>query len=146
MGSPVEVYHEAFSPFVYEFLGPANRFHGTMLARVLESAEYVQTAPGADIRSAELGFVRPHDFQIVPSESLSALRFRLENVRPLGEQVWLTVRAENQEVSVRVQLPWREWKKFSVSTGSDLWLRPRHIQIFRDPSVQDEWLGEGGHI
>lgn len=145
IGSPVDVYHDASSPFVYEFLGHSNRFQGEVLERLLKSAEWVQAANGIDAKTAGLGFVRPHDFRIVQGDP-SALRFRLETVRPLGQQVWLTLRQDASQEPIRVQLPWREWKELDVTEGADLHIRPRQIHVFAAPAIPENWQGEGSSI
>jgi sulfate/thiosulfate transport system ATP-binding protein len=145
VGSPVDVYHDADNPFVYEFLGPANRFQGAALHRLLEVADHVQAPAGVLAHSADLGFVRPHDFCVVPANEL-ALTARLADIRPLGQQVWLSLHVEGQEDVVRVQLPWREWQALDVAAGAELNLRPRHVQVFRDAPVQAAWQGEGSDI
>jgi len=144
IGSPVDVYHDALNPFVYEFIGSANRFHGRSLELVVRHSETVQFARGANLGRAELGFVRPHDFKVTaPGEGL---RFTLCSARPLGQQVWLDVHQSEVNDNIRVQLSWREWKELAVANGDDLWLRPRHIHLFTNTSESGAWLGEGSHI
>lgn len=145
IGSPVEVYHHAQSPFVYEFLGAANRFHGEAIPPLLASAEWVQHASETPSQTPQLAFVRPHDFRIVPS-SENALPVRITSIRPLGQQVWTEWEYPLHPEPIRAHLSWREWKELDLSVGAHIWVRPRHVHVFSKPTTDSVWQGEGSHI
>src|SRR6185503_16712689 len=54
VGTPDEVYQHPATPFVYEFLGDVNRFHGRFEGKVPEEASQLQ----------QPGYARPHDIEI----------------------------------------------------------------------------------
>ena len=145
IGTPVEVYHGASSPFVYEFLGPANRFGADLLSPVLAAAEQVQAPWNYSPRPGDQAYVRPQDF-VVGKVQPGSLTARLSGVRPLGQQVWLYMDLPGHTAQVRAQLPWREWLALGAEPGSELGLRPRQVQVFPAPSGSAAWQGEGGYI
>jgi sulfate/thiosulfate transport system ATP-binding protein len=64
VGSPDEVYNQPATPFVYQFLGNVNLFHG----RIDEGRAYINTTPGAALVGKHPGndvvYVRPHWLEI----------------------------------------------------------------------------------
>lgn len=145
VGSPVDVYHDAETPFVYEFLGHANRFRGAIAERLLASAEGVQNAGGVAIGKVGSAYVRPHDFHVVASSN-QALSVRIASVRPLGQQVWIDLTLDGYDSNIRAQLSWREWKELELHEGADIWVRPRHVHVFAESPSDTGWQGVGGNI
>ncbi|MGA2192073.1 MAG: sulfate ABC transporter ATP-binding protein, partial [Nitrospirota bacterium] len=65
VGSPEDVYEHPNSPFVYNFLGDVNLFHGSLLNGTVAMGDYELAAPehiGADADA--VGYVRLHDFDV----------------------------------------------------------------------------------
>ena len=152
VGSPAEVYHQAVSPFVYEFIGPANRLHGKLLTDALLSADHVQDTFGLVGTENIVGYVRPYDFRINAAPGpKGGVYAKLEQVRALGQQVWLQLQIEGVEPGLRVQLPYREWQQLGLSEKSGAWVNARHLQLYaaNDLKVADgaqAWHGPGGGI
>jgi sulfate transport system ATP-binding protein len=66
IGTPSEVYESPATPFVYGFLGAANRFAGQTVGDLLDvGSGRLRTGPSAlATGSRALAFVRPHDLSI----------------------------------------------------------------------------------
>jgi len=86
VGTPQEVYERPATPFVYGFLGAANRFVGRAHGGVLHMGEH--QLPGAASGQADgsevQAYARPHELQIVTDESAPGLAATVERVLAFG--------------------------------------------------------------
>ena len=85
VGTPQEVYERPATPFVYGFLGAANRFVGRAHGGVLHMGEH--QLPGADHSAGSgdvLAYARPHELQIAVDESAPGLAATVERVLTFG--------------------------------------------------------------
>lgn len=158
VGSAVDVYHDASNPFVYEFLGTANRFTGRSLDQLLESAHAVQEAvnvPEVSLQfgrhEACIGYVRPHDFLLTVAGHASSVPVQVLRVKPLGHHAWLDTQLVGHTESIRVQVAWKDFRVLGIGEGDLVGLQARHVHVFADPQrvkalTRDTWNGEGSMI
>src|SRR5260370_2960880 len=87
VGSPDEVYHRPITPFVYNFLGNVNLFHG----RINEDED---TPAIHDAATGDLVYVRPHLLEIHRQPNgvahFPATIKHINSARPLGNIEALT--------------------------------------------------------
>lgn len=158
VGSPVDVYHDATNPFVYEFLGAANRFVGKTLDVLLETAHSTQEAASVvDValqlgrHEACIGYVRPHDFVLTAAGHPHSVPVTLDKVKPLGQNAWLEARVYGVQESIRILVPWKDFRSLGIVEGQLVGLQARHVHVFADPQrvqalTRDTWQGEGSMI
>ena len=86
-GTPIEVYEQPATPFVYGFLGAVNTFHGRVEGgglRVGEATlvhEAAALAPGAEA----IAFARPHELSILTDpDSTEGIAAKVERILTLG--------------------------------------------------------------
>jgi len=85
VGTPQEVYERPATPFVYGFLGAANRFVGRAHGGVLHMGEHQLPGAGHDAGTGDvLAYARPHELQIVADESAPGLAATVERVLTFG--------------------------------------------------------------
>ena len=128
VGSPQEVYDHPGSPFVYDFLGGANRIAGRISGgRVFVGEDLAGEAGVPDDAEAVL-YVRAHDFEVLPFGHESGLRGTVEELVMTGGLVRLVVALATGD-SVAVELP--RWALApGLSQGQSLRLRPRQFGVF----------------
>ena len=103
IGTPEEVYEHPVSPFVYNFLGNVNLFHGRVQDGRLKvgDVDVAETGDsGADL-PAGVVYVRPHDVEVArDAANGDAIPARVDHVSFAGPfvQVQLT-RADSQEAA-----------------------------------------------
>jgi sulfate/thiosulfate transport system ATP-binding protein len=111
VGTPDEVYDHPASPFVLQFLGDVNLFHGR----------------------AEAVYVRPHELDIVGEADNDTWTATLEQVLTLGPVTRLECRRSDAG-TVDVELPRGRWLQLRDSLGLEpgrpVHLRPRRVQRF----------------
>jgi sulfate transport system ATP-binding protein len=131
-GTPPEVYAHPATPFVYDFLGDVNLFHG----RIEQGKAYLGTiefdAPGHDAREARIAtlYIRPHQLEIDRvGHGEQQFRARVAHVNPAGPLVKVDLVAEWGD-PVRVELSQERYRALALETGSDVFVRPKDMSIF----------------
>jgi len=118
----------------------------------IKTADHVQDIHGLVGSENLVGYVRPYDFRISKTpEQNGGIHARLDQVRSLGQQVWLQISVDGFDTGFRAQLPYREWQALGLSEKNDAWVNARHIQLFAGNDLKSldsaqAWHGPGGGI
>lgn len=122
-GAPDEVYDHPATPFVLQFLGDVNLFHGR-IGHVGEGAE-------------EVSFVRPHELEVVAQPGPDTWPVTLSQTLTVGPNTRLEFKREGVDGSsgfVDVELGRPAWQALraalDLQPGSRVHLRPRRITRF----------------
>jgi sulfate transport system ATP-binding protein len=122
-GTPDEVYDHPASPFVLQFLGDVNLFHGRF-----------GHGPGG--KDGEVSYVRPHELQIVEAAEEGSLAVTLAQALTVGPNTRLEFRRVDEAGYVDVELPRAEYvtlrDRLGLKPGSAMHLRPRKVTRFAD--------------
>ena len=134
-GTPDEVYESPANPFVLNFLGHVNLFHGRVhqgQARLggltLETPEH----PDANQASA-IGYVRTHDIVVERSASADAsIAATVKHILAVGPvvRVELTL-SENGEI-VEAELTRELFRELELKAGEAVFVRTRNVRVFVD--------------
>jgi sulfate transport system ATP-binding protein len=113
VGPPDEVYDHPATPFVLQFLGDVNLFHGR----------------------SEVSYVRPHELEVLGAPQADAWPAVLTQTLTVGAQTRLEFeRAGEGGGHLDVQLPRDEYRllceSLQLERGSRVWLRPRKVRRF----------------
>jgi len=126
IGTPDEVYDHPATPFVYQFLGDVNLFHGRVhegQARILES--------GKEGQGAMVFYARPHEIDILREDGASdAVAAVVMDIRILGA----TVRVELDRVdgggTVEAELSREQFNGQNLARGDRVFIRPKRLKAF----------------
>ena len=135
VGSPPEIFEQPASPFVMDFLGNVNVFHGHVrhgraLVGGLELA-YPQH-PHADRRAAT-AFVRSHELDLLRErDGRPSLAGRIAHVSPARAVVKVRVYAEDFGVLLTVDVPPERWAGLGLAPGDAVFVAPRKVRVFVD--------------
>ncbi len=124
-GAPDQVYDHPATPFVLQFLGDVNLFHGRL-----------GHAPGGpDPAGGEaITYVRPHELEIVTEAADDTWPVTLSQSLTVGPHTRLEFRRDGAEGYVDVELPREEYvalrDRLTLAPGSRVHLRPRRVTRF----------------
>ena len=142
VGRPNEVWEEPASPFVYEFLGDVNTFHGRLNAGEMQINLNGQTmtiaAPehSAAINTDAVAYVRPHDCDIQRSvyntSGVEAKLSRMINIGPITRLEFLIPKGQGtaEEKIIEVQIPATLQREKRYVVGETLFIVPQKVRIF----------------
>ena len=130
-GTPQEVFDQPANPFVMDFLGNVNVFHGRvengkMLLGGIEVAypEY----PHLQSRAAT-AYIRPHELEIDRTAvNGSSLRSRVIQVNPTGPVA--KVRLESDEMEMHVEINLDRYAELGLKPGDIVHVVPRRFRVF----------------
>jgi sulfate transport system ATP-binding protein len=131
LGRPEEVYHRPATPFVYDFIGNVNLFHGRVKDGKFHVGSLVLDFPQKtkqDFDSATI-YVRPHQLDIArqPGEP-SSFRAKVAHINPAGSVVRVELLSEWNEI-VHVELTQDRYGALNLTRGSEVFVFPRRKHI-----------------
>ena len=122
-GAPDEVYDHPATPFVLQFLGDVNLFHGRF-----------GHAPGGSTSPDEVSYVRPHELEIVPNAQEGALAVTLSQALTVGPQTRIEFKRLDDGSYVDVEMPRAEYSslrdRLGLRNGSRAYLKPLRVTRF----------------
>ena len=124
-GPPDEVYDHPKSPFVLQFLGDVNLFHGRF-----------GHAPGGQVSPEEVSYVRPHELDIIATAQEGALAVQFSQALTVGPQTRIEFKRVDDGSYVDVEMPRADFvqlrERLQLQRGSAAYLMPRRITRFSD--------------
>mgnify|MGYP001497817992 CR=1 FL=1 len=133
VGSPQEVFDHPATPFVMDFLGHVNVFHGRLESGKMHlphfSVDYPQYQH-AESRDAT-AYVRPHEVELerVHRDSASLL-VKVLHVNPAGPVTRVRLRSEEFGVALNVDLSPDRYQELKPKPGDDLFATPKRVRVF----------------
>jgi sulfate transport system ATP-binding protein len=133
VGSPQEVFEHPATPFVMDFLGNVNVFHG----RVQDGRAMVgpfnlvyDEYPHAEPREAK-AYVRPHELEIERTATVpNALSGRVVQINPAGAIVKVRVVADEFGVEISIDLVRERAQQLRLQVGETVFVRPHAMRVF----------------
>ncbi len=134
VGTAEELYHRAATPFVYDFLGNVNLFHG----RVRDGKLYVREMPipvnGQDLAGANgksaMVYVRPHllDIRLEPNGKAS-FPASITHIHAAGPKVKIELSSRWGD-RVQVEIDHDRFRALGLECGAQVYLSPRENKVF----------------
>jgi sulfate/thiosulfate transport system ATP-binding protein len=135
-GSPQAVFDHPANPFVMNFLGNVNIFHGRVeqgrallgpLAVDYPAHSEPEPRPAA-------GYARPHELEISRSDDGDGLWAALSAVNVAGAIVRLELVAEDGQL-LHVEVARERFSSLALEVGERLYVRPRKLRVFVEESI-----------
>jgi sulfate transport system ATP-binding protein len=133
VGTPDELYENAANPFVYQFLGSVNLFHGRLhtgevhignLDITLDEHTEVQQA-------AVVAYVRPHELEITRQlEEEAAIAATITGVHMLGGMVHLELLPQGSSQVIEAEITKEYYRQLNLRKGEQVFVRPRKMRLF----------------
>ena len=116
-GTPDQVYEHPANPFVLNFLGNVNLFHGRL-----------QEGQGED---RSVAYVRSHDIEIdrAPQDA-TALPAEVRHIQKLGPTVRVTLAVSGSGELLEAELTRDSYQSLGLQQGEAVFVRPRQLRVF----------------
>jgi len=134
VGTPDEVYERPATPFVYQFLGDVNVFHGRVPydRATRQPVEEVREVPANLAEEQELTFVRPHDLEVSRTRSNPyQLEASVRYVLTAGARVRIELVVKNSNQIIEVELTKERYRELSIQEHDAVYVRPKQLQVFK---------------
>lgn len=120
-GTPDQVYEHPANPFVLNFLGNVNLFHGRL-------------HPAGGQQEADenaVSYVRSHDIEIERSrQDSTALKAEVRHIQKLGPSVRVTLAMNANDEIIEAELTRDVFQNLGLQQGEQVYVRPRQVRVF----------------
>ena len=133
--TPDNVFHEPATPFVMNFLGSVNQFHGRLeqgkifIGRYrLEQPEIPREHCGDEHASV---FVRPHELELTeePIEGQLSLHAFVRSVHSAGSRVRVELFTETKD-TIFAEVTHEKKESLRLEEGTSVFVTPRNLRVF----------------
>ncbi len=136
IGTPEDVYDHPKTPFVYEFLGHANRLACTVRdgkAEIWEARFEVAGAKGSG-EAPGIAYVRPHDIEIFLRNDRLAQPAVVRHVATAGPAALVELAVDGESEPIEVALTRERQHELGLAPGQTVYVTARKARVFlRDP-------------
>lgn len=132
IGTPQDVFDHPATPFVMDFLGNVNVFHGRVKAGRVELGPFSLAYDGythEEPRNAT-AYVRPHELEIDRVATAASLAARVLQVNPAGAVVKVRVFAEEYGVELNIDLIRDRAAVLRLQSGDTVYVHPKTARVF----------------
>ena len=135
IGTPDEVYEQPANPFVYEFLGHVNLFHGRIhRGRAIINDIEIEAPEHAEAENmAAIAYVRPHDIEVDRVKNgESALAAHIIHIVSIGPVVRLELAHDDNANKnlVQVEISKDRFRTLQLEKGDRVFVTPRKLDLF----------------
>ncbi|MDX2227807.1 MAG: sulfate ABC transporter ATP-binding protein [Verrucomicrobiae bacterium] len=136
-GKPEAVYNHPANPFVYQFLGNVNLFHGRIdQGQVRIGADVFQIAhvEEGQQESEAIAYVRPHDIEIhtVKPSGRASLPATVTGINGAGAVARIFLYRQDNNSSVEVELNHQRYLHLDLKLGQEVFLSFHKAKVFSE--------------
>ncbi len=137
VGTPGDIFEHPANPFVMDFLGDVNVFHGRIEGGRIKVGDLDVGSPdsSAEDGASATAFVRSHELEISRTWNgrSSTLKGEVVQVNPARSVVKVRVIAQDFGLALNVDVGWDRFAELRLSVGDHVYVSPRRVRVF----VQD---------
>lgn len=136
VGSPDEIYDTPASPFVTQFLGDVNLFHGRIQDKHFTSGDFRHeiSQHSAHFTGAEaIAYIRPHDIEISLDATNALGHGQIEHIHSIGPIVRVEIARDGQDENIEVVLTKERYRSLGLMPGDNVYVKARKVAVF-DPA------------
>ena len=133
VGTPNEVFDHPATPFVMDFLGNVNVFHGRAQSGRVDVGPFQLDYPHYDQETARdaTAYVRPHDLTVdLQPHHPQSLAVRVLQLNPAGSIVKARVVAESLGIELNVDLVRERARELDLKVGDHAYVAPSNVRVF----------------
>jgi sulfate transport system ATP-binding protein len=135
IGTPQEVYDQPANPFIFNFLGNVNLFHGRVdQGRAQLGGLDVEAPEHAGTRdTAAVGYVRPHEIELERHRNgETAIEAIVRYVYAVGPTARLELERRDTGEMIEAELTRERHRELELQVGERVFVRPKDVRIFVD--------------
>ena len=133
IGTPDEVYEHPANPFVMNFLGNVNLFHGRVHEGEAQLGPLAAHAPHLTLTqdSPAIGYVRPHELDVERHRNGAAtVEAVVRHVNAIGATVRLELERVDGGGTMEAELTRERFQELALKAGERVHVKPRKLQVF----------------
>ncbi len=134
VGTSEEVYEHPASPFILNFLGNVNLFHG----RVNKGHAYlggIELAVPEHVAADDalaVGYVRSHDLEVERTPGDTSMAADVVHIQPVGSSVRVTLTLRENGETAEAELTREAYRNLDLKKGERVFVRPHNVRVFAE--------------
>ncbi|MEO7716928.1 MAG: sulfate/molybdate ABC transporter ATP-binding protein [Capsulimonas sp.] len=134
IGTPEEVYDTPANPFVFNFLGSVNLFHGRVANGEAQVGAMAFAIPDSAVRSSEVvGYTRPHELEIARQRNGSpTIEAVVRHITAVGPIVRVGLDPTDGAETIAAEITREKYKELNLQVGESVHVKPKRVQVFWD--------------
>ncbi len=139
IGTPDEVYDHPATPFVYQFLGDVNLFHGRVHEGQARIGDVQLELPGSpERRDSAVFYARPHEIDILREpDGQAAIAAQIIDIRALGATVRVELERQDDHGIVEVEMSRDQFNSKDLDRGESVYLQPKRLRVFAERNGEE---------
>ncbi len=132
VGTPDEIYENPVNPFVYQFIGHVNLFHGRLNTGQVRIGELdITLDPHTEVQMAPVvAYVRPHELEISRTSEDVAIAVTVSSIHLLGPMVHLELLPKDSSEVLEAELTKEHYRQLNLQKGDKVFVKPRKMRLF----------------
>jgi sulfate/thiosulfate transport system ATP-binding protein len=133
VGTPAEIFENPANPFVMDFLGNVNVFHGHVQdgRAKLGSLDIAAPEYGGSEERAATAFIRSHELEILKTKNgRPSLEAKVVHINPARPVVKVRVYSEAFGVVLNIDVSWEKYAELRIQSGDTVHVAPRQVRLF----------------
>lgn len=133
--TPERIYDSPASPFVYNFLGNVNLFHGRVHRGKADLGALSVQAPehAATQDAAAIGYVRPHDLELIRQKNGDpAFPASVRHIIAVGPLVRVELERRDSGGMLEAEISREQYQELNLRTGDEIFVKARKLKVFLD--------------
>jgi sulfate transport system ATP-binding protein len=135
IGTPQEVYDQPANPFVYNFLGNVNLFHGRVHEGRAQVGGLDLEAPehAAARDTAAVAYVRPHELDLTRHRNgEDVIEAVVRYIHAVGPMARVELERNDNGEPIDAELTRERYRELDLQIGERVYVKPRDMRIFVD--------------
>ncbi|WHH57502.1 sulfate/molybdate ABC transporter ATP-binding protein [Petroclostridium sp. X23] len=133
VGTSEEVYDNPVNPFVYNFLGNVNLFHGRIQSGKIHIGSIQMDVPEHRniMDKKATSYARPHDIEVRrdPGDE-NFIQSKISFIRSVGPIVHMELQRLDTQEYIEVELNKEIYRELKVAEGDHVFVRPKGFKVF----------------
>ncbi|WP_409300090.1 sulfate/molybdate ABC transporter ATP-binding protein [Peribacillus sp. SCS-155] len=132
IGRPEDVYEHPQTPFVYDFIGSVNVFHGRLQDGKLQNGSFQLEAfhSKQENNKEAVGYVRPHELYIFKAYEQDSLSTTINHIHLTGPIVQLELRRKDTDELLEAEITKETYEALRLEPGAVVYVKPKKLKVF----------------
>lgn len=138
IGTPEEVYDNPATPFVYNFLGNVNLFHGRINNGKIDLGSLKLDVPEHVEKQSRsiVSYIRPHDIEITLDHQYGYIAAEIAFIKAVGNVVNLELKQLDDGKYIEAEINKDTYRKLDLKEKQNVYLKPKDYKVF----IPDEYV------
>ncbi|WP_434777736.1 sulfate/molybdate ABC transporter ATP-binding protein [Neisseria sp. Ec49-e6-T10] len=137
--TPTNIYQHPQTPFVTQFLGDVNVFHGRLEKGKLWISDYTHDFPqeGNWVDQDAIAYVRPHEIELSSTAQTGFIPATVCHLHAAGPIVRIEAIVTGEEKPIETIISQEKYSKERFILGDTIYLKPKSVNVFVEKDLVD---------